>query len=546
LKYMILGSSSIECEAIPGSPCEKKTAALIASLLREYVDEIRIIDTPVLYWSDAACKISAGNDEYVCKALPYTLSVSVDGEIALAEIMSEGIGLDRDPRGKIVLAEFPMDIPMVKYLTLRLAERGAIGLILYDPFPGRYRRIVVTGDYGYETTYGSPPPIPVVSIRKEDYMDILKKGYGRIKLEVVTHIDHNATGKTVVGRINGSRENEIHLTTHHDHWFNGYSSGIAGVEALLQLARRIRKRKIRNSLVLISYTGHISGSPGYASRYWAWGARYYLNTLEKRGLLENITADLNLDMIYSKPTHINGNPLFMSYFPSIPGILYSGYDGIYLQSYAYTEKGIPAATLHNLMEMKYILNTDLDDEIITRGNIISWYVDVIDQIIKNIDIRQLNPTPLIEYVKRTFGEPANPALRALIYRAREFTIKIASRPALLRKYLRELIRTFTSTVCVRSTSVSIRSGILTEAAVLEKILVDSPRLVNRRVVVSKIDDKTIMDMFLTMNNIMELPYIKEQILDSIIQKYNLKLDKILSEILMNNAQSLNNKNNVGG
>ncbi|MCD6300632.1 MAG: M28 family peptidase, partial [Staphylothermus sp.] len=355
-KYFILNQDVFRKEIITGSKNEDKAVKYLKDKLSEYVDWIEVIPTPVDTWYEEKCVLLCGNTTINCKSLPYTLSIELESEPVYGYYSGNRIALNKHVDSKIVFIPFPQDPNNTKYVVLKLWREGAEAVVFYDQLPGRYRRIVITGDEDYSFTKGSPPPIPAVSIRKEDYLKIVKEEPSKCSLKIIANVIHNNKGKTLIAGINGKGEKEIHLTAHHDHWFQGFCDNNVGVELLLQMTRLLNKDSYPN-ILLISYTAEESGAPNYTSWYWSWGSRYYLSMLNDMNRVDNIIANINVDIIYTSPLSINANPALMKCIEKVMKqykVRYRGFDHPYFNSFSYTLQGIPALTIHSFNEMQHI------------------------------------------------------------------------------------------------------------------------------------------------------------------------------------------------
>ncbi|MET1159756.1 MAG: M28 family peptidase, partial [Thermoprotei archaeon] len=408
MKYPILSSSVASREIVPGTPQEREFVSFLRELFSGYADEVRVLETPADTWIEDECYIVLGDTTIECRSMPYTSTFEVEGRFVNARVVGSKIYPLELEGDSIAFIEFPEEPDLAKYIVLELYERGAKAVVFYDRQYGSYRRIVITGTGFFSFTYGSPPPIPVVSILREDYENMLKKGISRINLYVRARTIHNVHGKTVIATINGSSDKEIHITAHHDHWFTGFTDDLVGVETLYQILSRIAKKSNKYTIKVISFTAEEIGAPYYASWYWAWGSRYYLNLLQSRNELDEILADINIDAVAKTPFKVYANPVLtkcIQLLSSKHPIEYSGYDHMDFDSFSYTLKGVPAVTLSNLEEIdSLIYHSTLDNGRGFNYTVLDKVVDLVVDFVKCLENHKPKYGDLIGYLKKTLGD----------------------------------------------------------------------------------------------------------------------------------------------
>ncbi len=352
-------------ETITGTPQENVVAHEIKHILEDIgVDDVKLQPVNVLSWREEECFIETPLGTMKCHALPYSLSADLEAPIVFAGYIGDKIYVNNDVSGKIVIIPFPEDPDDAKYVVNKLFANNVVAVVFYDENPGRYRRIVVTGVNGFPFEKGLPPLIPVVSIRKEDKLFIMKKRVTTIRLYVRTSIVHDAVGYNVEGIINGSTDEEVLVTAHHDHWFTGFSDNLIGVNAILWVAKRFTRERMRKTLRIISFTAEESGAPNYAGWYWSWGSRCYIKNRFRN--IDKIYAVINIDAVFMSKFRISANPcLYKSLFEigEKHGVTSDRIelDSPYFDSFMFTLNGIPALTIHTLQELRLNYHTNLDD-----------------------------------------------------------------------------------------------------------------------------------------------------------------------------------------
>lgn len=532
LGYVFLRRKEYMFEAITGSENESILVDSLIDTLKEHVDSVKVIDTPVDSWREDECIIETRGSIIPCRAMPYISSAEIEAPIIDAFYVGSSIAVNQPINGRIVLVPFPPDPDDIKYVVLRLYEHGAVAAIFYDELPGRYRRMVLLGDEDYSHTHGSPSPIPAVSIRKEDYLKIKRLDITRLGLKVKSRVIHGSTGKTVIGYKNGSGDKEIHVTAHHDHWFTGFSDNMVGVELIIQASKKLVNWNGPN-LVFISYTAEESGAPYYTSWYWAWGSRYYLNMLESLNRLENILADINIDAIYTKPFSINGNPALMDCVEKIKeehGARYKGYDHTDFDSYSYTAKGIPALTIHNLDEMKYIYHTDLDDGREVGDHIISEALRVLVDTINCIARNPPRYNRLITYIRGNLPSHVEPEQAVLVGRLENLDKLVGNE--------QERIRIATKLVSTVSYIPGLDglfySDTFSDLRIIDEVMESIEKYLGKRIRVKVVDREQFLDVSPTRHNVEELMKALKYTLAQRLRMYNKQLDDYITEILIKN------------
>ncbi len=529
--YRVLYDEVFRKETITGGSNEDRVVRRLISIFREFVDDVDVVETPVDTWIEDECWIIYGDKETRCHAMPYILSGEIEAEIAYAEYYGNRIASSKPVRDTIVFIPFPEDPDDIKFVVLKLYEHGVKAVIFYDQLPGRYRRMVLIGDEDYSCSHGSPSPIPAVSVRKEDYLRIVKDNPHRARLIVKTRIIHGATGKTVIGWINGRDNREIHITAHHDHWFTGFSDNLIGVEALIQLGKRIKeKREFKETILLISYTAEESGAPNYTSWYWTWGSRYYLELRDKSNTLENILFDINIDAIYSTPFYINTNPSMIHCIEELKDklpIRYRGYDHTDFDSFMYTRRGIPALTINNLLEIKHIYHTNLDDGGEVERETIDKAIDTTYIILKCLVEKPPRYRNIIEYLKNN-DIPASSNYRNLIGRLENLDKLVEDE----NMRIRIATKTLTTVSYIPGIDGLFESDLVGDIKLIYRIMKNIEKYIGRRIRAKAIDREQILDVSPTKYNIGELDIALSHMINGRINNYQKQLDHEIRQIIL--------------
>ena len=179
-EYVILYNELFRREIIPGSENEYRVVDKLKNLFREVVDWVKVVNIPTDSWFEEECIVETSDYAFSCRVLPYVGKDVVEGNFVEAKLVEDKIVLLDNVEYPIVFIEFPEELDITKYILLDLYRLGAIAVVFYDKYSGRYRRSVVNGDENYSFKHGSPPPIPAVSIDREDYLKLKNRRVKRI------------------------------------------------------------------------------------------------------------------------------------------------------------------------------------------------------------------------------------------------------------------------------------------------------------------------------------------------------------------------------
>ena len=408
-------------EITAGSSEEKRVVDFIKNRLEKYVSEINIQEVPVMNWREKYSIVEGKNIKIKSIALPYSLSF--DEESTLIHVTHIRDKKWKKACGKIVLVQIPPeDVDFVEDYYAKAVEVGAVGLIAYDSYPGVYRRIVVTGVKDYRWGCGEmPPPIPAVMVKKEDGLKLTKREGEKIRVLVETNV-LSSTGYNIEGIIYGHSDEEVLLTAHHDHWLTGAADNCLGVSLLIAAAEQLKNSFLKRTIKLVSFTAEEAGAPCFSSYYWTWGSRYYVNSLESKKALSKIYAVVNVDVLAKGDVKLSvSGPDYMFLAEKLSGIK-AEYDSSYMDSYAFSSKGVPALTLHTLDEYMQYYHTDkdvpenIDWSTVERG--VSIALKILVELAKGLEIDYDKWTDLIESTAKRLNIPLPADLKRI---SREFS-----------------------------------------------------------------------------------------------------------------------------
>ncbi|QOR94384.1 M28 family peptidase [Thermosphaera chiliense] len=370
-------------EVIAGSRSESKIIRVLRNQLSEHVDWIDVLKTPVKTWIPEECSITIGNTGFKCIPIPYSLKSETEGYLSFEKDLQCGVG-------DIVLMKYPENYYSTSIRVHEAFRRGASAVILYEEDEALTRKTVVTDPPYPSNTPGNPPPIPVVTVDHEAYRALkdMVKNTSKLKATVrVVTVLKDSIGYTLVAGVNGSRDGEIHVATHHDHWFEGEGDSVAGLKTLVGLAKQLRKVENKAHVVLISFTAKELGSP-YISPYpWSWGSRYFLQVMRNKGFLENTLYSVVIDSVHAATPTVYYHPsLYKVFAESLkPGwSAVPGGNHYSLDSLSYLLEGIPSmaiTTLNNEYSWR-IHYSSLDNRVNVNSDLIA--ADLAEFLVKTI------------------------------------------------------------------------------------------------------------------------------------------------------------------
>ncbi|AFK51006.1 aminopeptidase Iap family-like protein [Thermogladius calderae 1633] len=336
-------------EVVTGSTTEQVVVRGLEELFVEVADWVKVFDTPVVSWVEESCRVVAGDTVVECRVMPPVTDFEVEGRLVVSQTPMDMP--DRAPEGSILLAGYTGSALGLSQMVQEAVSRGFSGVITYDPTRDSFKREVVSGSARISLEAGSPPAVPVVSIKAEDARRLAKLSGTRIGLSGKAKLVRGAVGKTVVAGLNGRGELEVHVTAHHDHWLSGYYDDLAGLETLLQVARLLRQISRAVNVVLVSFTAKEFGSPGLTTWYWSWGSRYFLEALASRGKDEGVIASITVDNLSGESVRVSSHPLLDGCAEKAALGVQAYFDGSrylpYLDSYSYLLHSIPSVAVHD-------------------------------------------------------------------------------------------------------------------------------------------------------------------------------------------------------
>ncbi len=224
---------------------------------------------------------------YPCLAQPYTLGGSAEGRLV--------DNISKVCEGDILIVEYPKDLDDAKFVLIDAVSRGAAGIIFVD-HQDCFRRIVVSSRRDYTWSTSTLITIPVVSVSRKIGGELRRHVGERIRINAEVDYQYRIGYNVEVTVHEGERY--LYITAHHDHWLNCILDNALGVGLAAVLAHELASSALGDvGIKVVFFTAEEFGIPNYASLYWAWGSRCYVNFLKSRRLLDSVYFVLNLDVI---------------------------------------------------------------------------------------------------------------------------------------------------------------------------------------------------------------------------------------------------------
>jgi len=343
-------------EVVAGSEKDKRVCEALRGALEEEGVDAQLIPLPCMSWRAKVAFVEVEGLKIRAEPLPYTPSGDIEARAVFINTgLHESEWKNVEAEDKVVLLEwFKDNLDDVNWQYINAVLRGARAVVLFDPYPGRFRRIVITAERDYRYWPGAPPPIPALSIRREDGLKLIKKAReGRsFRVYSKTEVRHGATTYIIESKGEG-----VLVTAHYDRWFEGFTDDRAGLALLLLLCERLK-----DEVGYVIFGAEESGAPGYSPWYWTWGSRSYVSMLRSEDRLKEVMAVINLDVLGSYPLHISiSSPDFLEAAKRVLGnVVKYSLDLPIFDSFSFSREGVPAATLHSMESLLKVYHTSAD------------------------------------------------------------------------------------------------------------------------------------------------------------------------------------------
>ena len=434
-------------ETLAGTDTERK----VVESIKAYFDSLkcgssaRFVRVPVAVWIDHEAYVEANGEVFYGLSLPQTLGGEVEARLYTlgCNPLEARCWSDERVKGSIVVVETPKDVDEVTTAYLFAVEAGAEAVVFYDPWPDRLRRAVVTGRWDFCYRCSAPAPIPAIYLSRKDGLELAKLTGVRARL--VSRVSlQDGVGYIVEVLLSPKRvcggEWEVIVSAHHDHWLNGANDNIAGVAALVAVGKLLceSSRDFGPGIVrLVSFTAEEFGSPYLSAWYWAHGSAYYVSELENTGLLDKIVAVLNLDVIgYGRPrVHLTLElEELIRWAASRAGLdieVVVG-DNVYTDSYSFSSRGIPVASMINLEDYIEYYHTNLDTPDKLDYHLLTKVAEMVSEAVRKLASKGVEA---LDFVGAT-------------YKMYDYADRIGA-PLLLKRSLYRLLREVVKTVDAR-------------------------------------------------------------------------------------------------
>lgn len=351
-------------EAVAGSEEARRLSEELSRLISEVAGSTpRVVRFPVATWRDRGARVECGGLSFEGATLPQTLGGVVEGRLVEVHCTRPPCFAHVSP-GDIVVAEMPEDPDDITTLYVEALEAGAEALVVYDRWPGRLRRIVVSGRWDY-AHLPSPAPMLAVYLRREHGVKLVKNCTGsRVRVEAEAELGES-TGRTlelVIGR----GDWEVVIMAHYDHWLGGSGDNLAGVASLLRALQLIRREGVEGvRLRVLALDAEEFGDPELPAWYWAYGSRWYASQLARTRLLDEVMLVVNLEMPVTGELVLAGTPeARLAAEKLADGLIrvkrVEEFETCYSDGYSFATLGAPSVTLYNVEDYLEWYHTDAD------------------------------------------------------------------------------------------------------------------------------------------------------------------------------------------
>lgn len=378
LARKILGRASLlgRGDIVAGSREEAEAAERIRGAFEELGLDAEVYRFECMSWAEKHVELEAGGTQVRAVALPYTPSGDVEARLVYAgEGLEEQAWERLGAEDKVVLLKWFGKLDEAVWQYIEAVRHGAAGVILYDPYPGRVRRMVMALSTDYRFGGGTPPYVPAISVSFEDGMRLLRlaRRGAKVRMYTETSVRHGA----VSGVVYAGNLEEVVVTAHMDKWLTGFSDNSLGVALVLEAAERLG-----GDAGYIVFGAEESGAPGYSPWYWIWGSRSFVSWLERRGLVDTLGPVVNLDVLGGPRVHVSASgPGYRKGLEETLGDGYTyGWDEAIYDSFSFTLAGLPAATLNTYDYVQPVYHTDLDLDVYTVWEGVGYALSAVEEI----------------------------------------------------------------------------------------------------------------------------------------------------------------------
>lgn len=333
-------------------------------------------------------------DAYPCLAQPYSLGGEAEGRLVER--------LDRVSEGDVLLIEYPEDVDDAKFVLIDAISRGVSGVIFVDRYDC-FRRIVVSSRRDYTWSLSSPINVPVISVSRRVGEKLLRHVGERVRVESEVEYLHRIGYNVEVTVHEGERY--LYIVAHHDHWLNCMLDNAMGVGVAAMLTRELADQSPRGDIGVktVFFTAEEFGIPNYASLYWAWGSRCYVNFLKSRDLLSTVYFVINLDVI-GKRVDLYGAEDVLKNLRELAQPDRAKLTVPYYDSLNFELEGIPTVTLSCIEKIRDIYHSTREDEEHVDLEAVEETYRLCREIIKLLTSRGFNYMLYLEKISKQLSE----------------------------------------------------------------------------------------------------------------------------------------------
>ncbi len=202
--------------------------------------DVTLEPVPVDAWRFRGARVEALGRVFECASFggsPSTAAEGIFGEVEFVGRGSRGDVAGVELGGKIALIDWRGGDLLWPSLAAAQAARAGAVAALVTSLPGGvfYQR---AGALGAFDSYDLPGAIPMLTLRKEDALELIAAGNPAVRVTLDADVVADATGYNVVGTLRGRRDGRpIVVAGHHDAWFFGALDDASGVASTLAIAK---------------------------------------------------------------------------------------------------------------------------------------------------------------------------------------------------------------------------------------------------------------------------------------------------------------------
>jgi len=371
-------------EVTAGSPQEKRLVNMIAGLVEELSDDVKLEEVPVTYWREDYCFVECEGYVMPCAVQPPTVG-EVDIEFEVEKKSADVVIVDAPNHPD----EFSDTYP--KYV----CRDGKLLLVYREPKPIR-RRIVVLCDS--IPKYGVAPMSPSIAV--DAY---IPQSCRKVRISAKASIGVGV-GFNVIADSYGSGD-LVYVTAHHDHWLSGFSDNLIGLALAYVFYKHLaNKYGKRIHVRFISFTAEEGFSHPISPFYWLVGSRIHV-LKNSEELLSRRAMNVNFDVIVSadKVRISTNDPLIK--LEAMNAGANAEPDSDLFDSYSFSSIGIPSVTIHTFREavVRGVYHSDIDAPDVVDLSTLAESLKIADAVVKSY-LHTRSCRDFVEAFSRDFGD----------------------------------------------------------------------------------------------------------------------------------------------